>query len=144
MVAALCLLIIVTVVLHDSRQRFETMDDLAGYALLDHQKHDYGEMIFEPVVDAGLWLAANGQGERAPSDLIIQGYTVKGARFCRLGKCQAVHLLYEKEGRLVSVFVLDEGEVSFPLAQGRIYSFTIDGSSIRILRQQSRVYAVVT
>lgn len=143
-VAALCLLLLVTVFFHGGRQRFGTMEDLATYALLDHQKHDYGVANFETVVDAGMWLETNGWGEAAPPALIMEGYTVKGARICRLGHCQAVHLIYEKEGRLVSVFVLAEGEVGFDLAQGRVFSLVIEGHGVKILRQQNMVYAVIT
>lgn len=144
MIAALCLLILATVFFHGGRQRFGTMEELATYALLDHQKHDYGEAIFERVVDAGNWLAINGWRAAAPPALILEGYTVKGAKICRLGHCQAVHLIYEKEGRLVSVFVLAEGEVGFDLAQERVFSLVIEGHGVRILRQQSMVYAVIS
>lgn len=141
---AVCLVVVAVFAFNMGQQQFGSMDELATFALADHRDHGQRVAIFEPVVDAGVWLAANMESDISPPPQLVKGYTVKAARFCRLGHCRAVHMLYEQNGKLVSVFVVGAEEVGFHVEQGRIYLLTVEGHSVRLYKQKNEVYALVT
>lgn len=143
-IAALCIVISLFYVFNDRHHQFTTMDELGTFALADHNDHSQRTTIFESVGDAGKWLAANGGNSTLPPLQLIAGYTVKGARFCKLGYCRAVHMIYEKNGKMVSVFVVENNDVGFHLEQGKVYSIAIGENSVKMLREKNTVYAVVT
>ncbi len=143
-IAAMCLVIATFFVFNAQQQRFISMDELGTFALADHNDHFQLPAVFEQVTDAGAWLVANNEQHTLPPGQLTEGYSVKGARFCTLGHCQAVHMIYEKNGKLVSVFVVDDAEVGFHLDPDRVYTIAIGGNSVKMIRQKDRVYALVT
>lgn len=143
-VAAMCVVVAALFIFNTGQQRFVSMDELGTFALEDHQDHTTVEAVFEQVTDARQWLAANNDQMTYPPVKLTEGYRVKGARFCKLGHCQAVHMVYEKSGELVSVFVIDESEVGFLLDPDRVYTITIGGNNVKMLREKDKVYALVT
>jgi hypothetical protein len=143
-VSMVCVVVIAFFAFSPSKEQFVTMDEIGTFMLTDHRDHSQLQNIFEPVNDASLWLAANIESNIAPPSQLVDGYSVKGARFCQLGHCRAVHMLYAKDGELVSVFVVDESEIDFHLEQGRIYTVAMDGNSVKLCKQNNQVYALVT
>lgn len=123
---------------------FSSIDEFGNFLQADYRDHGQSSAIFEPVNDLNVWFAANAQGLGSPPEQLVGGYVVKGARFCHLGHCKAVHMIYEKDGVLVSLFVVDESEIDFRLESEKVYSFNIDGDSIQLYKSKDQVYALVT
>ncbi|WP_136805410.1 hypothetical protein [Desulfosediminicola flagellatus] len=144
-VSAMCLAVVIIFGFTTGENTgFSSMDEFGDFLQADYRDHGQASAIFDPVNDPALWFAANAEGVALPPEQLVGGYTVKGARFCHLGHCKAVHMLYEKGGVLVSVFVVEENEIDFRLEEGRVYSFNIDGDSIKLYKSNDQVYALVT
>ncbi len=143
-VSMICVVIIAFFAFSPAKEQFVTMDEMGTFMLADHRDHGQLQAIFEPVNDAALWLAANIARDVSPPLQLVDGYSVKGARFCHLGHCRAVHMLYARDGELVSVFVVDESEIDFHLEQGRVYTLAMDGNNVKLCKQNNQVYALVT
>ncbi len=76
-------------------------------------------------------------------ELADQGYRLTGGRKCKLGKCDAAYLFYEKEGRKASLFIVEPGDLDFRMAAGENYTISLEECSVRIWRKADRVYALV-
>jgi hypothetical protein len=143
-VSMVCFVIIAIFTFSPSKEQFVTMDEMGTFMVTDHRDHGQVQTIFEPVTDAALWLVANNVRNVAPPLQLIEGYSVKGARFCHLGHCRAVHMLYAKGGEFVSVFVVDDSEIDFHLEEGRVYTLAMDGNWVKLCKQNNQVFALVT
>ncbi|WP_136797712.1 hypothetical protein [Desulfosediminicola ganghwensis] len=120
-----------------------SMEQLGGYILADYQYHGDGGVGFEPVKDAAIWLNANLHTRQLPPERIVAGYTVKYARLCKLGECLAVHLVYEKGGKRISVFVMDKSNVDGSFEQDRLYAVATGNTNILLSSQNKYLYAVI-
>lgn len=141
---ALCFVLVIAVfTFNQEQQRFVTMDEMSRFMQADFLDHGQVTAIYDPVGDPGLWLSEHSVSEVQPPMTLLAGYSVKGARFCQLGHCRAVHMLYEKDGKLVSVFVVGEDEVGFHMEKNRLYSLAMGGNSVKLYRQGKYVYALV-
>lgn len=140
-VSAACL-VIALIFSFSLQQNFASMDELGKYVLEGHLDHGSHPEFFEPVGDASVWLADMvGESVRAPLH-VPAGYRVVGARFCTLGHCQAVHMIYDRDGSTLSVFVVAEGEIGFHMENGRTYSVNMTGSRVTFWKQDHQVFAV--
>lgn len=76
-------------------------------------------------------------------DLADKGYTLVGGRLCVLGKCKTAYLFYKKQGRISSLFIMDDDHIGFEMADGSRFSNTIKGFHTDIWKKQGQVYAMV-
>lgn len=125
-------------------ENFTTMDELGGFVLADHLDHGGNTAIFDQVPGASVWFAEHLEERVDPPRLPKPGYEFAGARFCKLGHCQAVHMVYRYKGRLVSLFLMDEKEVGFHMENDRNYMLDLTGNEITFWKQGGKVFALVS
>jgi|GEM_PF-1910087 len=149
LVAACCIMLLAVLPfqgwLPDNREGLPVLsvEQLGDYILADYQDHGDGGMGFEPVTDAAVWLKENLHTSQLPPKQIIAGYTIQSARFCYLGQCLAVHLIYEKGGRYISIFVVEKKNVDADFDSGRLYTVAAGPNDIVLSRKSEYLYAAI-
>lgn len=123
---------------------FRSMDQVSRIVLQDHLRQVPMSFAAAEVVDVEGWFArVHNIGFTMP-DLGKQGYTLVGGRKCELGKCDAVYLLYAKEGKRVSVFILPESDIKFPMTEGQRYGVEIAETQVQLWKGNGQVHAMVS
>lgn len=148
LVAACCIVLVATFSLQlwmpvKRGQPVLSIEQLGNYILTDYQDHGAGGMGFEPVADAALWLKANLDTGTLPPEQLVAGYTVKAARFCYLGSCLAGHLIYEKNGRTISIFVIEEKNVDLGSDHPAFYTMVAGQENILLKSDSKYLYAAI-
>ena len=126
-----------------SPENINSLDAMSQFAIKDHQ--DNMEMAFKAsdVSDVPAWFAKN-------TNLIIEmpklpgsGYTLVGGRKCTLGACSAAYLLYTKNGRRISLFIIDIDDISASLEPGKKYKIETASNTVSVWNDDDQVYAMV-
>ncbi len=144
-ISAVCLAVVIFLgITAGNDQGFSSLDEFGNYLQADYNEHGHGSSSFDPVTDPAIWFAENTGEVASPPELLVAGYVAKGAKFCHLGHCKAIHMIYEKDEQLVSLFVVEDEEFDFPLEAGKIYYLNIDGDEIKLYKNKNKVYALVT
>ncbi len=76
-------------------------------------------------------------------DLSTQGYQLLGGRKCVLEKRDVAYIFYEKQGHINSLFILNQNDLGFEMADGAEYKDVTKGCPINIWKENSQVYALV-
>lgn len=126
---------------HDSV--FQSMDEVSQMALQDHLRHVPMAFEADEVKDVVGWFSEMYNITFTMPNLDQQGYTLVGGRKCQLGKCDVVYLLYAKDGRRVSVFILPESDISFPMTRGQNYAVQIAQNEVMLWKDGGQVHALV-
>lgn len=122
---------------------YPALEQLGGYAVADHLDHSFQESYFNPVDDESQWMTQH-IGEPVQSlQPLPPGSVIRGARPCYLGDCLAMHVIYESNGKIISIFIIAPDQVDFSLKHGEIYTVKSDNNSIKFWRQKEHVYAMV-
>lgn len=127
----------------DTSPGFRSMDQVSQVVLQDHLRQVPMSFAAAEVVDVEGWFAKVHNIAFTMPDLGKEGYTLVGGRKCELGKCDAVYLLYAKEGRRVSVFILPETDIKFPMTEGQSYGVQIAQSQVKLWKGNGQVHAMV-
>lgn len=149
LVATLCIVLLAVIPFQGwiTGQRGEpsllSAEQLSNYILADYRDHGGGGPGFEQVEDATLWLNENLHTRQLPPERLVGGYKVKLARLCYLGKCLAVHLIYEKNGKNISVFIMNKENVEAGFDSDRLYTMVAGGKHILISPQRRYLYAAI-
>ncbi len=122
---------------------FKTMDTMGQYVLADHLGHSDSKMVVHDIENLSNWCAGKVDFVVQKPDM-PENYSFIGARICPLGDYNSVHLSYMTEGKRVSLYIMDEEEASLSLRNGKKYSITTDGHTIRFWKESNKVYALIT
>ena len=72
-----------------------------------------------------------------------RGLNFLGGRECFLGRIKAAFLYCEKQGKRVSLFIVDADALKFPLDEAKNYSITDQGYEIKVWKEGNMAYALV-
>ncbi len=143
--AALATAVIICVVLiKPFSGQIRDIDEIRSLVLANHLNNDMN-MAFKAgqINDVSAWFAERiGYPVKAP-DMAGRGFTFKGWRQCTLGHKKAAYLIYEKEGKKCSLFVINPDDLGFKLEQDRSYSVKEYDHSIKLWSDDGLVYAMV-
>ncbi len=121
---------------------FKSMDTIGQYVLADHLGHGDDHMVVRKLDNLSQW--CEGKVDFAVNKPEMpKEYTFVGARICPLGEYDSVHLSYTVEGKRMSLFIVDAGDVAFTLRKGRKYALSMDGYNISFWKKNERVYALI-
>ncbi len=142
-VAALVVLLLNPFSSEENRPGFNSMDQVSQVVLQDHLRHVPMSFAAAEVSDVEAWFAKVHNIVFTMPQLTQQGYTLVGGRKCQLGECDAVYLLYDKDGKRVSVFILPESDIKFPMTEGQQYGVQIAQSNVKLWKNGGQVHALV-
>ena len=140
--AALLLLLLNPFSAEQQSGGFQSLHEVGEVALADHLRHVPMAFVAKDVADVEGWFAAEYDMAFTMPQLDSQ-YVFVGGRRCQLGKCDVVYLLYSKAGKRVSVFILPETDIAFPMQQGKSYGVQIAQSTVQLWREGGQVHAMV-
>ncbi len=123
---------------------FRSMDQVSQVVLQDHLRHVPMSFDAKDVEDVEGWFAHEHNIAMHMPKLEQRGYTFVGGRMCRLGKCEAVYLLYTKDGKRVSLFILPESDIQFPMTSGQDYGVQIADSKVKLWKDGGQVLLMVS
>lgn len=122
---------------------FTSVAEVGQMALDDHLRDVPMAFAANEVTDVEGWFATvHGIAFSMPR-LTEEGYVFVGGRKCQLGKCDVVYLLYAKDGKRVSVFVLPESDIQFPIVEGQEYGMQVAQSKVKLWKDGEQVLAMV-
>jgi anti-sigma factor RsiW len=142
-IAALVMLFMYPFHVKELTPGFHSMDQVSQVVLQDHLRHVPMSFVAEDVVDVEGWFAAVHNIAFTMPDLDQEGYSLVGGRKCELGQCDAVYLLYAKDGKRISVFILPESDIKFPMTEGQSYGVQIAQSRVKLWKGSGQVHAMV-
>jgi len=120
------------------------IEHIGSLALANHLD-DQQRVAFKAgeIEDAAAWFVERiGFAATAPN-LAGQGYVFKGGRPCKLGPKGAAYLVYEKNGKKCSLFVINPDDIKFKVKNNKKYSLAEKNHDIKIWSESGLVYAMV-
>jgi len=124
--------------------RYQNLQQLSETAIDRHLKGNKTlSFKAENIETAVIKLSKELQFNVILPDLKTQGYALLGGRLCVLDKCKIAYLLYEKEKKTCSLFIMDYDHLAFEMADGSRFSNDIKGCHTDIWKEKGQVYAMV-
>lgn len=120
-----------------------SMDEFGKHVIADHTGHDDSVLVVAELKALDSLDPDFVQYAKIKSEL-PQDSRFVGARICPLGDCSAVHLVYSKEGKRQSLYIVREEDVDFSLSLGRQYTMTAGEHLVRFWKKDGRIYALTS
>ena len=119
-----------------------SMDELGKYVIADHNAH--GDSVLVVTEPEKINTLGPTQIEyESVKRRLPQNFSFVGARICPLGDCSAIHMVYQNEGKRVSLYVVNANDVNFSLSYGRQYSITMGEQVVRFWKKDGNIYAMI-
>ena len=120
------------------------VENLGLQALANHLD-DQQSMAFRAgeTNDVAGWFAKRIGFAAAPPKLCDDGLVLQGGRTCKLGLTDAAYLIYQKNGKKCSVFVINPADLNFKLEKDKKFSVKENDLDIKIWSESNLVYAMV-
>jgi len=136
--------IIVVVFFNPFKSPMRSIEEISTLVLANHLSNDTSlAFMAGQISDVSNWFAAKiGYPVHVP-DMAAEGFTFLGGRKCSLGHQKAAYLVYEKEGKKCSLFIIDRNDLGFDLERDRKYSVDEQGHSIKVWSDKDLVYVMV-
>jgi len=123
---------------------FSGRTDFGSSLAADHLKLDKPHGLKE-IANMSQWLVAIADFQASlPADVTIKKQQLIGGRICVIDECRTVHLVFRQGGVLTSLYVMDAKRVPASFKQGKTYTISTNGSSVKIWQENHQVYAIIT
>ena len=136
--------IIVVVFFNPFKSQIRSIEEISTLVLANHLNNDTGlAFMAGQISDVSAWFAEKiGYPVHVP-DMAAEGFTLLGGRKCSLGHQKAAYLVYEKDGKKCSLFIINPDDLGFDLERDRKYSVDEQDHSIKVWSDNGLVYAMV-
>lgn len=131
------------IVLNPFNGRFRSFDEIGTLAVQDHLNDLPMTFRTGESKDASRWFKDRLGFQISLPDLESLGFQIKGGRKCRLGSNDVAYLLYEKEGKKSSLFIIDYGDLNFRIEEKGTYNMSEQGYDVKVWKYRHQVYAMV-
>ncbi len=123
---------------------FNNLQHISNEAVEYHLKSEHGMTFQQNKIQEGNKRLNEELGFKVViPDLSSQGYQLVGGRKCVLGKHEVAYIFYKKQGQINSLFILNQNDLGFEMAEGAEYKDVNKGCPINIWKENSQVYALV-
>lgn len=142
---ALAIAVIIAVVfINPFSGQIRNIAEIRSLAVANHLNNNM-KMAFKAgqISDISAWFAERIGYPVAVPDMTAQGFKLLGGRQCSLGKKKAAYLIYEKDGRKCSLFIINPHDLAFKLESDKSYSTEENHHKIKVWSKQGLVYAMV-
>ncbi|MEN8189224.1 MAG: hypothetical protein ABFS19_05210 [Thermodesulfobacteriota bacterium] len=140
---ALAMAAMLVIFLLPSGGSFASMDELGNLVIADHDSHADKPCSKEIPKDLATWGEEQIGLRIAAPELPFSDSKLIAASKCKLGDCDAVHLIYSRNGKRFSVFIFPEQEADFSLVAQRNYSVEYAHRRVTIWQSGQQIYAMV-
>jgi len=76
-------------------------------------------------------------------DMAEQGLKLAGGRKCHLGKNDVAYLLYERDGKRASLFIIEKDDLNFVIEKKGRYHMAEQGCEVQFWKNANLLYALV-
>ena len=143
-VPALAIAAMLVIFLFPFNGSFASMDELGMLAIADHESHIDRPCTKGIPENLSAW-GEDTIGLRITRPVLpFSDCELIGVSMCRLGDCYTAHLLYNRNGEKISVFIFPEKEANFSLVADRNYSLEYGPHRVTIWKTNNQIYAMVT
>ncbi len=123
---------------------FKDLQHISNEAVEYHLKSEYDITFNKNKINEGNKILNETLGFKVViPNLSARGYQLLGGRKCVLGKKEVAYIFYEKQGHINSLFILNQNDLGFEMAEGAEYKDVNKGCPIIIWKENSQVYALV-
>ncbi len=123
---------------------FKNLQHISNLAVQYHLKSEYKMAFTENKILEGNELLNKDLGFKVViPNLSMKGYQFMGGRKCVLGKRDVAYMFYKHQGRINSLFILNQTDLDFEMAEGGDYKDVNKGCTIHIWKENSQVYALI-
>ncbi len=144
MAPALAAAVVLLFFIHSLMVPMQGIQNLGSLALANHLD-DRQRMSFSAgeINDIAGWFAKRIGFAAAPPKLFDDALVLQGGRPCKLGLNHAAYLIYQKNGKKCSVFVINPADLDFKLEKDKRFSVKENDHDIKIWSESNLVYAMV-
>jgi hypothetical protein len=123
--------------------RLPSIDDMAGYMVVDHTSHDDSSLTINRLEEIPLLVDHAIDHGRVQSE-VPAGSVFIGGRLCPLGRdCLALHLVFIHQGKRISLYIIEEKDVTFPRSAEHYQLLHEGGENIRFWKKGKFVYGMI-
>jgi len=123
---------------------FKNLQHISNKAVAYHLESEYDMTFNENKVSEGNEMLNEELGFKVViPDLSAKGLQLMGGRKCVLGKRDVAYIFYEKQGHTNSLFIMNQDDMDFEMAEGAQYKDVNKGCPIQIWKENGQVYALV-
>lgn len=119
------------------------LDEFGRLAAQDHMKNLAVAFTVSEVEDIPGWFEKRLGYTIDPPDLSKEGFRLSGGRQCRLGACDAAYLIYEKEGKRASLFIVPATALDHRMKKGDTYRTSVGECEVRFWQESKKLLALV-
>ncbi|MEE4241775.1 MAG: hypothetical protein V2I36_09915 [Desulfopila sp.] len=119
-----------------------SLDDMGRFVIADHRSHDTSVLTINSI-DGISRLSGGKIGFAEVRSEVPENSVFIGGRLCPLGdNCLAIHLVFSHNGKIFSLYLIEEKDVSFSGSDGRYYLISEGGENVRFWKKGDYVYGL--
>ena len=124
--------------------KFKSLQQLSAEAVTKHLDGDLRMSFDAAGIDQALvMLSKELRFNVILPDLSLEGCVLLGGRICTVSNCRSAYLLYKKNAKTVSLFIMDYDHLGFEMADGSRFNNMVKGYRTDIWKKNAQVYAMV-
>ena len=123
--------------------KFESVEQVGTLAVKAHLSNL--EMAFgaHEIADVPVWFEDKLGFRISIPNLLNEECQLAGGRSCNCRNNDVAYLCYESGDKKVSLYIIESGDVSFDVEEGREYSVSRGGCEVKIWKKENLLYAMV-
>ncbi len=122
---------------------FKSLEEISKMAVNDHLSKPLMTFSAGEVVDVPAWFENKVRFKVVLPDVKVQGLKFTGGRKCHLGKNDVAYLFYEKDGKRVSLFIVDSNDIGFDMEKKGEYLLVVQKCKVNVWKDADLLYAMV-
>ncbi len=119
-----------------------SVDEMGKYVVYDHGYHGDSILAIDKLSDisqlSDVAIDYKQIEKQLPAD-----YSFVGGRICPLGDCQSIHLVYNNNGKRVSLYLIKTSDVDFSLSPGQQYTTRYNKQTVDFWQEGQFVFAMI-
>ena len=133
----------VLIILNPFSTKFQGMDEISALTVKDHTANLSMAFKAGEIQDVPRWFEDKLGYAISMPDLKTHGLKLLGGRKCHLGGNDVAYLFCEKEGKKISLFIMDADDLDFDMEEKGVYSMTVNDCDVEVWKRTDLVYAMV-
>ncbi len=133
----------VLIILNPFSTKFQGMDEISALTVKDHTANLSMAFKAGEIRDVPRWFEDKLGFAISMPDLKTHGLKLLGGRKCHLGGNDVAYLFCEKEGKKISLFIMDADDLDFDMEEKCVYSMTVSDCDVEVWKRTDLVYAMV-
>ncbi len=133
----------VLIILNPFSTKFQGMDEISALTVKDHTANLSMAFNAGEILDVPRWFEDKLGYAISMPDLKTHGLKLLGGRKCHLGGNDVAYLFCDKQGKKISLFIINADDLGFDMEEKGVYSMTVSDCDVEIWKRTDLVYAMV-